>query len=583
VSKQSIDDPTLTFNDNDIDTIQCGAHGHFDLPISILPSKLGEWSDTILVADTITKDTVSIIVKAFVTPGSQYVFIEEGPWVYEEKWKDDKKPGPDNSVLITANVDIPDTANITVSSMTIQEGVTVTVYGSLTLGAGNSLTLNKYGNLHVAKGGKVNMGSGALLVNDFILDASLGNKEKSGSSGQVENLETLFVRGDAYFDLALDPSGECSQGWYDFTVPFPVHATTGITRFDNSTHQEKEIACEVNYAIMDFTESRHLETGYGWKKYHSEMKPGMCYTITIDDVDNVYRFKKTKDGELNANTTAELEYTESESKIRGWNGLGNGTLTYVNLDVDGIEEVQVYDHETNSFSPVPINEFTYVVGSAYLIQTPNAGKEMSYDRADGNMHTLRAPQRETTVTQFALSLTAEQDNFASDRFYISASEQATTTYEIGRELSKFGNPLDAKVAQVWTNAYDLNLCDIELPIANNGAHCDLNIFAPKTGQYTFAVDRAQEDAVLFLTYNGKPIWNLSMSPYVFDLKKGTTEGYGLQMYIQNAPKVATGVDEVEVGNIRGTKVIIDQTLYIITPEGAIYSATGKKIQQGGQL
>ena len=93
-----------------------------------------------------------------------------------------------------------------------------------------------------------------------------------------------------------------------------------------------------------------------------------------------------------------------------------------------------------------------------------------------------------------------------------------------------------------------------------------------------AVDRALEDATLYLTYNDRPIWNLSMSPYVFDLTKGTTDGYGLQMYVANAPKVATGVDEAQSNKQQCAKVLIDGQMYIITPEGAIFSATGKKIK-----
>ena len=584
VWKKSTDDPTLTFNDNDIDTIPCGAHGHFDLPITILPSKLGEWKDTLLVADTITKDTISIIVKAYVTPGNQYVFIEEGPWVWEEKWQDDKKPGAENSVLITADVFIPDTANITINAMTIQEDVTVTVYGILNLvGPDNSLTFDNYnyGNLHVAAGGKVNVGSGALLVNDFILDASLGNKDKSGSSGQVEitNPQTFFVRGDAYFDLALDPSGACSYGWYDFTVPFPVNAANGVSRFDNSTHKEKSIKCETNYAIMDYSESRHLETGYGWKKYHSVMQPGQCYTITIDSYDNVYRFKKTKDGAINTKTTETLAYTDSESDDRGWNGLGNGTLTYVNLAAAGIEKVQVYDHATNTFSVKGINEYTYVVGSAFMVQTPSAGKEISYVRQEENtLHTLRAPQRTRTIEEFRLALTAEGAEKESDRLYVGVSEEATDSYVIGRDLYKFGEPTEAKIAQIWAKAYGHKLCDIEMPLNGDGARCELGLFAPKESSYTLSVEKAPEDVTLYLTFNDRPIWNLSMSPYVLDLTNGTTEGYGLQLYVRTAPEVATGVDEVQGDNVPCTKVLMDGKMYIITPEGAIFDATGKKVK-----
>lgn len=83
--------------------------------------------------------------------------------------------------------------------------------------------------------------------------------------------------GDAYFELAMDPSNECSYGWYDFTVPFPVDALNGVTRYKNSNHEEQNITNEVHYAIMDFSESRRVATGYGWKKFRGIMQPTVLF------------------------------------------------------------------------------------------------------------------------------------------------------------------------------------------------------------------------------------------------------------------------------------------------------------------
>ena len=195
------------------------------------------------------------------------------------------------------------------------------------------------------------------------------------------------------------------------------------------------------------------------------------------------------------------------------------------------------------------------------------------------MHTLRAPQRTTvSPTSFKLSLTRENEEIASDRLYVGATNESLNSYEIGRDLSKVGDPLEAKEAQIWVNAYGMKLCDIDMPLNNNVAACDLSVFAPQAGQYTLAVERAQENTVLYLTYNGRPIWNLTMSPYMFDLEKGTTEGYGLQLYVRQSPEVATGVDGVQDAEIGVQKVLINDKMYLITPEGAMFDATGKKIQ-----
>lgn len=517
--------------------------------------------------------SVEIPVSVQVTGG--YVFNGDNTdWTEENNWAGNLIPGADDPVLINENVEIK--TEVTVGSLTIAENVDLVVKngGVLTIGNDDSETRTTYGNLHVENGGKVIFGEGKVMVNDFTLETKLGDAENVGMSGQILNPATLKVNGNAYFDLALDPSGACSYGWYDFTVPFPVDAVNGVTRFRNSNGEERTIKNEVNYAIMDFSESRRLETGYGWKKFHGIMQPGQCYTITIDDVDNVYRFKKTDKGAFNNTLTESLAYTETDNAVRGWNGLGNGTLAYVNLSAEDIEKVQVYSHSTNSYTAVPMDTFTYVVGSAYFIQAPSTSSVVNYSHGGGT-HVLRAPLREgREVKEFTLTLTEENATYAADRFYVSASEDAMNSYTIGRELTKFGNPTESKVAQVWVNAYGMKLCDIDMPLTNNNAQCELGLFAPQAKEYTLSVETAPEDAVLYLTYNGRAIWNLTNCPYIFDLTKGTTEGYGLRIYA--VPQVTTDLEQSEFSDPSSVrKVLIDDVIYIITPEGKMYDITGK--------
>ena len=528
-------------------------------------------------------ESVEIAGTAVLTVNAGYVFDgnngESTVWNLNENWQGNETPMNNEKVVILANVDV--TGEITVDAMTIKEGVTVTVKDGavLTIGNSDSYIRSTYGNIHVENGGQVILGAGELKVNDFVLEAKLGDLNNLGNSGQVSNPATLKVNGDAYFDLALDPSGECSPGWYDFTVPFPVDALNGVTRFDNTTHLEKTIKNEVNYAIMDYSENRRVVNGYGWKKYRSVMQPGQCYTITIDDVDNVYRFKMVKDGAFNNQMNEVLAYTDVESEHNGWNGLGNGTMAYADLSAAGIEKVQVYSHSTNSYLPVNIDEYTYVVGSSYFVQAKEANSEITYTHSGAN-HTLRAPQRSVeTISEFTLSLINESTQSETDRLYVGASEDALNTYEAGRELTKFATPTDAKTAQIWANAYGLQLCDIDMLLNNGNANCTLGLFAPKAGKYTLSIKKAPEDSELYLTYNDNIIWNLTESPYVFDLAKGTTNGYGLLCVKARVPQVATGVEQSEYSDQSSVrKVIIDNTLYIITPEGKMYDIVGKSVK-----
>ena len=177
-----------------------------------------------------------------------------------------------------------------------------------------------------------------------------------------------------------------------------------------------------------------------------------------------------------------------------------------------------------------------------------------------------------------MALTAENADYPSDRLWVSASEEATGEYVVGHDLLKMGTPSEAKVAQMWAKNEANRLCDIEMPLATGKAKCELGIFAPQEANYTLSVEKMPDDAMLYLTYNGRPVWNLTYAPYTFDLTQGFTEGYGLQISVTNAPQVTTGVDEVQGGDVRNTKVIIDNKMFVITPQGAMYDATGKKIQ-----
>jgi len=70
-----------------------------------------------------------------------------------------------------------------------------------------------------------------------------------------------------------------------------------------------------------------------------------------------------------------------------------------------------------------------------------------------------------------------------------------------------------------------------------------------------------------------------MSPYTFDLSNGTTKGYGIRMIAQ-APQITTDIENSEaIEGENGTrKVLIDNVLYLITPDGKMYDIVGKGVK-----
>ncbi len=502
---------------------------------------------------------------------------ENGDWDDPANWQSGIVPTGDPNIFVTGDLVIDE--DITVGNLTIESTGSVAVIsgGTLTVN-GTSEDRTEYGDVHVMSDGALALGNSAnLQVRDFTLDAALGNSSNAATSGQVNGDIKLHINRDAYFQMSFDPRGEIDYGWYDFTVPFEVEVLNGV--YDSLMNK---LTNGPDYVVMNFNEARRASSGKGWGSFAGTMQPGRIYSIGFDDdrTWNTFIFKKKSGSNLLSNGSFTAECSNSGvADDRGWNGLGNGTLQHRELTELGSRKVQVYNHSEDNYTTYDADEKAYAVGTAFFLQADEYLSSISLTATDGSK-ALRAPQYASReLDEFRLTLTAEGDDRYADRMWVSASEEATGEYVIGHDLLKMGTPKNAKVAQMWTVSNDLRLCDIEMPLINDMSQCPLMFFAPNAQTYEIAVDQAPEDATLYLTYNDRIIWSLSASPYTIDLTKGTTEGYGLRIVARhNAPSVATGIDELNVDQDGNRKVLIDNMLYIITPEGAMYSVTGEKVK-----
>ena len=86
------------------------------------------------------------------------------------------------------------------------------------------------------------------------------------------------------------------------------------------------------------------------------------------------------------------------------------------------------------------------------------------------------------------------------------------------------------------------------------------------------------DYAVYLTYDGRVIWNLGYAPYVLSLEKGVNEHYGLRLYAEQSPQTATGIDEAVIdaqGDTR--KVLINQKVFIIRGD-EVYTLDGRLVK-----
>ena len=427
------------------------------------------------------------------------------------------------------------------------------------------------GNLTVKTEGDLTL-SGALTVNDFSIYAKAGNTTTPAASGQVRNATNLTVNGEAYFLYTVDPSGQVHYGWYDFTVPFLVNTASGIKGIDANGMKE-DFAYGTDYAILEHQGDKQAAGEYSFKKFQGIMEPCRLYSITLDDEFNysTLRFQKTTEGALVASDEVTLNaYSSSETTKANWNGVGNGTLHHADAGSLSVGYVQVYKNGENSYMAVNKNDYSFAVGSAFMVQ--QEGGTMTLNQASHGE--LRAPARQTSNQHSAICVQiAREGKPFSDQLFISSNEAAEQHYTLGVDVAKAGNIGNVSVPQIWTTAYNTKLCVHEAPINNGQARFDLSLYAPADGSYTLISSRIPEDKTLYLTYNGKAIWNLSVGEtYTLDLNQGTTTEYGLLLV--EGYRIPTGIENVEMNGMTGAQKIMHNGILYILHNGKTYNAQG---------
>lgn len=501
-------------------------------------------------------------------------------WENESNWESATTPNASDHVLVKTNLEI--VGDVTVGALTIEKGKTIVVKdgGSLTItGEENAMNRENYGSIYIENGGKVEMTDNAMPVHDVVVSSKLGGGDEAAASGEIIGQENLDLNGNIYIEISFDPSGRISYGWYDFVVPFEVNMLTGISRVKSAN--DKTLVYGTDFVLIEADEVGRANGKNAWKRKSSGVLiPGKLYSISFDDdvEQNTFRFAWNGKGSVvNGNSyTAQFAAGTNES-LRGWNGMGNGMLRHGHIPAG--YKVQAFNHAQNRYELVEGNR-TFAVGTAFFVQVAEAG-DVNWTASEAtNERPMYAPARVAaqTTEEFCIALRKDDRKKAEDILYFSASEDATNTYMIGHDLTKMGTVTGAKVAQMWTEKNGLQLCDVETPLYNGSANTPLMFFAPQAGEYTLSIEQMADDATLYLTYNGNIIWDLTFGPYDIELMEGTNNGYGLLLEAHKAPQVTTGMDETGAQTDKVRKVMIDNQLYLISPDGQIYDATGKKMR-----
>lgn len=413
--------------------------------------------------------------------------------------------------------------------------------------------------------------SSELTVRDFTIWAKAGNTSTPAASGQVRNASKLNVNRNAYFLYTVDPSGHVQYCWYDFTVPFPINIVSGIKGIQDGVLKE-DFRNGVDYAVMEYFGEKQAQGQYPYKKFSGVMQPNKLYTITLDDDYNynTLRMQKTADGALVSSESVTLNpytYAGGDATNANWNGVGNGTLHHADAGISG-DVIQVYQSGDRTFLTVEKNNYSLVVGTAFMVQETGT---MTLSQATHNK--LLVPSRYQSAPATAIQIASEGKPF-SDQLFITASETGGQAYTPGVDVAKAGELGSANVPQIWTNAYNSSLCVHEAQLINGKAQYNLSIYAPVAGTYTLTSKNIPANYSLYLTQNGMIVSELS-DTYTLDLSKGITTEYGLLLTeIYNSP---TGIENTQTDKIQTTKIIRNGVLYILH-NGKVYNAQGAKVK-----
>ena len=435
-------------------------------------------------------------------------------------------------------------------------------YSNVTVEDGGDLSVEntdtQYGDMYINNGGSVEVDENAqLTVNNLYIQTTMGTT----TSGQLNTApENLIVNGDAFIDITLGKNGDPSQ-WHAFTVPFPVDAMNGVYDLN-----DKKLTNGVNYAIMQYHGDVRAQGKYGWKKYSGTLVPGTFYLMTVDGERTTYRFKKVKDADLVAANTKSLSAYTGDGKTTdyGWNGVGNPTLMHGKVAYDA----QILDPESYTYKTITASSAHFTVGTPFFIQAAADATVTIAAEVSGSL----APARRAAAAVDKVKVMLGNADY-TDYLYVSASEDATNEYEIGKDLAKMTMTNTPIVPQIFAHAYGTYLCMVNAPMISNEATVALNLYAPAEGEYTLSVEE-QADATVYLLYNGNIVWNLSMGEYPIHLTQGNNAGYSLVVRRENAP---TDVENIFGADEQTEKFIYNGNLYILH-EGKVFDAVGNVLK-----
>lgn len=417
-------------------------------------------------------------------------------------------------------------------------------------------------------------GVGDVVAAEAKAYASITITSNGVSSGQITNAGAIISCENAYFDLAINAQ---AKTWYAVAVPWRVSVDGGI--FVNGDEQ----SINSNFYLLTYNSEDRATNGASSSNWTFEnntciMQPGTLYMIYMVNGADVIRFKKLPSAPISTPSLTVHAYASGNPTDAGWNGIANPALyhAYLNAQAETYGTAnfgQKYKPVDDSYDPIDMKNNKLIVGQPVFVQV----KDPKTVVAETNNTAFGAPRRRAPrVDNAYYEVQISAGEAYTDRLYLQTLEDKEDRYVIGLDLAKAG--VSNKVAQMWVNRYNAKLCvNTTAPVGKTATY-PLGISIPENGTYQISsATEMQNNQELYVTHNGKAIWNLAYGPYTVTLDKGTYSEYGIKLIQSQSPATTTDLDQTTNDKLQIQKVLIDNKVYIIR-EGALYTITGQKVQ-----
>ena len=432
--------------------------------------------------------------------------------------------------------------------------------------------------------------SSTLTTDDLILEGT------PSSSGEITGEGTVTAT-RAYFDFSNGSEGFKAKTWYAVAVPWQVNvpaydkAHNGVYITNDGEHYTQQELGR-SFDLIYYDGALRASEGHSdacWKYIEDDasdkhiMYPGRAYMIYLTSDAQTIRFERKSGTNLITNTLAVYAFTlgTGNNKDANWNGIANPATyhAYINANVkdyttETMNVGQVYNAETRTYSVVNMSKNNLVVGQPIFVQATAANPSVvAYRSLNDAFHApRRAKAQGASMTRYEVMF-APNEGEVTDRIIVRLNEEKEeNAYVVGQDLVKMG--VSDIVPQMWIDRYDGKMCINTVAPVNNRADYPLGISVQQSGAYDlFIDDQPDDETMLYLTYDGEAIWNLSYGGYVVNLEKGTNSHYGLR--IVRSPKVTTDIEEATILNGEAVrKVVIEDKVFIIRND-QIYGIDGR--------